>query len=647
MITVNPNLFTTFGNDWANGKYSKLPTDSYEYVDIWKEQIKFCTEGVSIGGLYISGLLYSYINFGTIMMGDETSNKPKTKGIPTFRDIELEYDRRLWEAKALGKDLMLISGRRAAKTSFFSFPIAWSATFFDATNIVGAANSSYIGNAMEMVSRHLTGFIEKKTEFWKPIASSSYNKDSVGAITLGWKSKDSVTNVWTHKEAGIVHAINFGTNADASVGKSGWFVFLDEVGKFPNLITVQSSLEPVTMIGGQKYGMIIYMGTGNEMEKGSVDAAYMFKNPEAFNLLTFHDELKPEKKTAWFIPGYIGFDEYRDEFNNIDHQAGIDRILTWRDEVITGTPEKIIGHKQAYPLHYDDAFQSQAANVFPVEDLIIELDKLRNKPLYAPAKQKVRLTWEGTKVVATLDDSIEEVAYPVNGKKSIKGGIIIYERPIYINDSIPDNLYIAGTDPFHFDKEDTKNLSSLGSTFIYKRGIVSEEGGNYIVAEYTGRPATTDEYFEELRKLLQYYNAKTLHERSSMGVKSYFEQKRSLHLLADAPKILSTKLQFDYNGQRGYGLDMSSIKTKLHAIQRLASHLRKVDPDKPRIQKLNSEWLLQELISFDFQHGNFDRVSALALTILYDEELFDKQVELVTKVDSTDYDSLFKRHGWL
>ena len=47
------------------------------------------------------------------------------------------------------------------------------------------------------------------------------------------------------------------------------------------------------------------MGTGGDMDKGSIDAAKMFSDPEVYDLLAFHDEQSPERLFGYFVPGYM------------------------------------------------------------------------------------------------------------------------------------------------------------------------------------------------------------------------------------------------------------------------------------------------------------------------------------------------------
>ena len=64
----------------------------------------------------------------------------------------------------------------------------------------------------------------------------------------------------------------------------------------------------------------------------------------------------------------------------------------------------------------------------------------------------------------------------------------------------------------NFDDHDVSQTGSLGSFFIYKRFNNIESYYDIIVAEYTGRPPTAEEYYENCRRLLEYYNARLLYE---------------------------------------------------------------------------------------------------------------------------------------
>ena len=142
-------------------------------------------------------------------------------------------------------------------------------------------------------------------------------------------------------------------------------------------------------------------------------------------------------------------------------------------------------------------------------------------------KHIVDLTWDNGQVKAIEKKSGDITKYPLKKDDKPSGSIVIWEYPI--NDP-PFGLYIGGCDPYDHDESFT---NSLGSTFIFKRVRAGEAWNDVIVAEYTGRPDTAEEYYENVRKLLTFYNARLLFENERKGIYPYFTNKHCDYLLAD------------------------------------------------------------------------------------------------------------------
>jgi len=177
-------------------------------------------------------------------------------------------------------------------------------------------------------------------------------------------------------------------------------------------------------------------------------------------------------------------------------------------------------------------------------------------------------------------------------------------------------------DPYDHDQSGT---NSLGSTFIYKR-IQNFEGYYELpVAEYTGRPETAEAYYENVRKLLVYYNARLLYENERKGIFPYFTTKHCDYLLVDQPDIIS-----DIVGKSGVnrkkGIHMSKpIKDWMEGL--IKEWLcEEYAPGKKNLTKILSEPLLEELISYN-DTGNFDRVIAFGLIMIYREQLHNTHVK--------------------
>ena len=173
--------------------------------------------------------------------------------------------------------------------------------------------------------------------------------------------------------------------------------------------------------------------------------------------------------------------------------------------------------------------------------------------------------------------------------------------------------------------------------FIYKRFKSGEAWNEVIVAEYSGRPATAEDYYENARKLLIFYNARLLFENERKGIYPYFTNKHSDYLLADQPDKVISEIFKDSKVQRRKGCHMTKQIRSYGEGLILEWMMDEYEPGHPNIERIYSEPLLEELIQNDGVR-NVDRIIALCMVMLYREELFqikvaankekNKQVEL-------------------
>lgn len=189
-------------------------------------------------------------------------------------------------------------------------------------------------------------------------------------------------------------------------------------------------------------------------------------------------------------------------------------------------------------------------------------------------------------------------------------------------------------DPYDHDQAGT---NSLGSTFIYKRFQNFEEYYDIIVAEYTARPATAEEYYENVRKLLLYYNARLLYENERKGIFPYFTQKHCDYLLAEQPDIISDIIG-NSKVQRRKGIHMTK-QIRAYGEGLIKEWLNEeYAPGKKNLTRILSEPLLEELIRCN-DKINVDRVIALIMVMIYREQLYNNKIKDVE--DNTRRQSLF------
>lgn len=195
---------------------------------------------------------------------------------------------------------------------------------------------------------------------------------------------------------------------------------------------------------------------------------------------------------------------------------------------------------------------------------------------------------------------------------------VVYNFECDTHTFLTHHITTHNCDPYDHDQSGT---NSLGSTFVYKRFQGFESYYDIIVAEYTGRPSTAEEYYENLRKLAIYYNGRIMYENERKGLFPYFTAKHCDYLLADQPDIISDVVG-NSKVQRKKGCHMNK-QIKQWGEGLIKDWLNEErSPGHKNLHEILSEPLLEELIAYN-DTGNFDRVMALMQVMIYREQLYN------------------------
>ena len=377
---------------------------------------------------------------------------------------------------------------------------------------------------------------------------------------------------------------------------------------------------------------IITHNTGGT-EGGSFDGLKdLFYKPDAYNVLSFPniwDEGRGDTKCGFFVPSYSnmeGNDEHgnslMDENGNSKKELAIEELMRQRNKIKDGgaTQQSIDRFISERPLCPQEAVLELGKNIFPRKLLMDQLTRLRTNKKLQNMKHIVDLSWDGEGgVKATEKKSGDITTYHLKKDDKPEGSVVIWEYPI---EDPPYGLYILGVDPYDHDESFT---NSLGSTFVFKRVRAGEAWNDVIVAEYSGRPATAEEYYENVRKLATMYNGRVMFENERKGIYPYFTNKHCDYLLADQPDKVITEVFKDSKVQRRKGCHMTKAIRAYGEGLILEWLLDEYEPGHPNIERIYSEPLLEELIEND-GIKNVDRVIALCMVMLYREELYQVKV---------------------
>ena len=114
-----------------------------------------------------------------------------------------------------------------------------------------------------------------------------------------------------------------------------------------------------------------------------------------------------------------------------------------------------------------------------------------------------------------------------------------------------------------------------------------------------------------------------MYENEVGNVKQYFQNKKALHLLAPTPIHAVEKFIPNANtSMRRYGFSTANQKYKREYIRYVIDWLLEKRPEDPELINMHlipDSALIDEMIMFNFEYGNFDRISALIGCILHME----------------------------
>ena len=261
-------------------------------------------------------------------------------------------------------------------------------------------------------------------------------------------------------------------------------------------------------------------------------------------------------------------------------------------------------------------------NIFPKKELQQQLARIRTNKTLQNAKQVGDLVFDANNQLQWIQKKTGDIDhYPLNKDDDPTGSIVIWEHP---NKEAASGLYIAGIDSYDFDQSTT---TSLGSCLIYKRFQNFEEYSDIIVAEYTGRPQSANDFYENVRKLLLYYNATAMYENQNKGIFVYLSNKGFDYLLADQPDILLDQVGLNSSKvQRKKGCHMNQ-QIKTWAFGLIKDWLNEID-DKgvKNLNKIMSEPFLEELIKCT-EDSNVDRIMAYCQVMIYRQQLMTLQTK--------------------
>jgi len=626
---VNTNLFSESSKYFLkHGVYTHAPEGTSEHTEFWDNEEIRCIEGYTIGGVRITGEHYAYLNFGRILatVGDGLRQR-KIDTFPKFIDMDYYWYHELEQAELNGQGMIVVKARRKGFSYKNAFGMAWKYHFFPfSISILAAYEKVFWSNTMEM-AKNMINFINDNTDWVKGVLI-----DRQDHIKAGYVEKDIISGINIQKGyKSEILALSFKDSPQKSVGRTAERMLFEEAGDWPGLMQAYQRSYPLFKDGNIMIGIPIIYGTGGNSKNGTnADFEAMFYNPSAYGLRSYqniYDE-NAVGEAGWFVDDAWYREPFMDKHGNALREKAIIDIDLEREEKKKADPKAYNMMVTQHPHTPKEAFLRSEGAVFPAVELYNVLSKLKTDDKYLKLGGSGTLHMEDNEVRFRPD--LNKKLFPLtkfpHGPNDLTDGcVIIYQHP---PEEIPHDLYKIGLDPVAFDKAGGK---SLNAAYVYKTYQKFDFGYDEIVAEYVGRPDNIEIYNRNLESLSEYYGgAQIMFENDRGEVLSYFKRRGKMHLLANQPDNVISKVIKNSIVSRIKGCHMNDrLKDagEKFILRWLWTERGKTEDGIMiyNMDLLPSPALIEELIAYH-REGNFDRVMGFMQLMFFVEERYEQEL---------------------
>ena len=651
-IKTSPELFINMKNPPKYDSNLHYFEQSDDVLQFFSEELYKLTFGLNINGIFIHPWLYWHINY---MITDipmaffkgTPQYDPSKKVLdtnPSLRDNEWYFAESYAEADEKDVGLFMFGTRRFSKTVIESSVLSWiTSTVQGSESVVIGGDSGDLDKLGKCLEK---AFINVNPYFQLPRISTDWGK----RVQFGFKTRSNKNVSYSDIFIRNIHkGTASGGEKSAGVTPTAWI--LDEAGKFNSKTVYEAGVASFQNVDGWALVPIL-SGTGGN-EKLSRDAQEMLLNPEANHILPMNwdrlDRLvKEEDLITWtrksfgtFVPAQMSFKAgLRKKLSNLSDFLEVDsedlakieiRLTNWekakeileRDrELKNADKESQAREMMSYPLDPLDCFLNNTENPFPAVEAMAHREDL------------IRTGNTGRLVEFHIDPKTGEYKYTDSSKVPanypFKGGnhdapVRMFNPPHENNDM--DGTYVAGLDHY---KQNKSGTDSLGSYYVFKRGVDLSDWSYRIVASYVSRPNTMDKFNSQVEKVMKAYGAETLQENIDISFQQHLERKNEASMwLACGDDLVKTMISARSQQNNKYGL-FPTARNQAYILGLVISYCQEEvqigtdDLGNPitvkGVVRIPDIDLLQEIINFNYT-GNFDRIISFGHALAWDRYL--------------------------
>lgn len=606
----------------------RKPTlDSKEYEPFYQNELRKIEDGVTVNGIFYPGWLYWHLCHWHILIDhkDPLNNKVRRKlSNPHLRDNEWIIGEHIYKAENFKdandevqrKGLLIVGSRRFAKTEIAASYSAYnSIVFYGSENMYAASNDpdlNKISSSLKRGYNHLD-------PYFKPIFLEDSWK-SGNDVVLGFKDPQGKRFEYSKL---LIRNHNGGKNTEVGAGSTLNSFLIDEIGKSE----WQKFFDAVKPAFESEYGWRcspIATGTTGNMQKAK-ELEEVYRAMETFNFISV--ELKDDTGNQHkFFPGHMSLKFAKKEVLLRDYLGLTDnvsketiKVTQWKDadDRLVAEAEELhkkgkyaseLKLKMYYPRNEDQMFLTDATGN-PFTDVIpfAKEHLLYLESISGPTEKYGWMTKDGQTGKAKFVET--KVSHPIQNfptepDEDKDAPIIIWDDPMPGQEF--GILHVAGSDPYNQDE--SFYSPSLGTLYIFRRTYDPVNGRHQesFVASYTARPQNIGKWREQVRLLLEYYNATCLPENEEASFIRWFDERNIAHYLDDGLDI-AKEINPNTKSKRnkGLGATLPNIRYGNGVFRNymLEDLVVGQGPDgeniiKKGLVRIKDKWLLKEVIGY-------------------------------------------------
>jgi len=631
------------------GKYTLLMPSKNpysDYVKFWNTEIERCWYGMirPSDGEWITGYHYFYLNYGVIrrnLLKKGSRAASRVISFADFYDGDYLFFHYLQQARDAGEHTCTLKKRGAGYSFKAAAKLARNFLVGEDEHADEAAVSLAIANEKEYLTKDgvLNKFVAMldHTGMHTPFPRRKELKDSWNLMhwIMGYKDSNDGLEKGTKNE---VMGVTLKNDPERARGKRAVLIEWEEFGKFPNALKAWTIGRPSVEADGFTFGLMNAYGTGGTEGAAFKGLRELFYKPTGYIVHAlpnvFDKNTKQGSTCAFFHATYLNAEGKMDKDGNSDVTSTLLDIIKDRIRIKynSSEPATLVQNVAERPVTPQEAIMKVGGSIFPTVDIRDYLEECRINESAFTANHLVGELILVSEVEVRFEENfnLKPIRKYQPDVGNTTGALEIFKMPEATQGIIPAYRYIIGIDPVD---NDYIALGSLASVFVFDMWT------DQIVAEYTGRPMLSEDFYEICRRLCIFYKAQANYESNIKGLFGYFNNKTSLHLLADTPSHLrdSEDIRYSLTGSRAKGtrgtLPLNQEAIRLQKSWMLQRYVKEdQDIDTKILRTVRSLGYLEELYEWN-DEGNFDRVSAMGMVMILRKE----RLKLVTKEPEHEY----------